>query len=157
MIPVMYLFLLFWKPSLEMNHMDQWDMPWFTIVTRSFLMHFAPLLFHALDITSNQAHLIHSYKTKPKRVIYPWSLLSFLVVGLVFQFLYPDSDSGDMENLQGIEANDFLTRNKIVASLSLLFSFSILYFLILRRAHHSYSNGHYNSSNNNNSVHINKQ
>jgi hypothetical protein len=137
MIPVMYLYLLFWKPSLEVNHMDQWELPWTTVMTRSFLLHFAPLLFHALDITSNQATLIHSYKAKPKRIMYPWSLLSFTLIGFIFEFTVPQFD--DTENLQGISIDDFMRENKLFALLALLFSFAILYFLILRRSYHGHA------------------
>ena len=78
--------------------------------------------------------------------MYPWSILSFLALGFIFEFTFPDSDD-DMENLQGIEINDFLKKNKFIALLSLLFSFSILYYLILRRSYReiiSHQNHHSN-------------
>jgi len=143
-IPAMYLHLLVWKPRLELNHMDQWEISWSTILTRSFLMHFAPLLFHGLDIAANQVPLINSYKSKPMRIIYPWTLLSFSLIGFIFEFTFPEND--DTDNLQGIEIYDFLKRSKFVAFLSLLFSFTILYFLILRRSYHHYHNKQHHPS-----------
>lgn len=41
--------------------MEAWDISAKTSVIRSVLIHFVPLFFHWLDITTNQQQLIQSY------------------------------------------------------------------------------------------------
>ena len=128
-----YCHLLMWKPSLETDRMEKWDVPFSTILLRTCLIHFAPILFHSLDISFNQMNLIISYQSKPRKFIYVWSFISFGLLGIVYDFTFPDSE--EMSNLPGIDFRDFLMRNRIIALASTLFACSILYSLILRRAY----------------------
>lgn len=131
LIPAMYIYLLLWKPSLEVDHMELWDVNWSTVVTRSVLINFTPLVFHSLDITTNQSNLINSYKTKAKKPMYIWSIISFPIIGFIYEFTYPESE--DIKDLE--DTNIFLKWNKVIALIALLFSFSILYFLIFKRSY----------------------
>jgi hypothetical protein len=80
-IPVMYAYLLFWNPSFEINHMEQWEVAWSTVVIRAFLIYLAPLFFHALDITANQTVLIYSYKIIPEKLLLIWTVISIPLLG----------------------------------------------------------------------------
>ena len=133
LIPVMYSYLLLHKPSLEIFHMQQWDTDQLTVFTRAFLIHLAPLLFHVLDIASNQVNLIQSYQNKPKKFIYIWSVVSFPLVGLVFELLYPETE--ETNKLLGVSREVFLMRNKVISLFVLMLTFLVLYLLILRRAY----------------------
>ena len=90
------------------------------------------MLFHTLDIASNQANLINSYKTKRPRVLLLWSFISLPLFGFVYEFTFPDNS--ETMDTDGIDRNDFLKINKVLSLGAMLFTFSLLYFLILRRA-----------------------
>lgn len=143
--PVMYGFLLYWTPMLELNHMELWDVPLSTVVIRAAIINLAPLLFHTLDITSNQVNLIHSYKTKPQKIMLCWSFGSFPALGFIFELMYPESE--ETSDLQGISRDEFLKRNRIICFFVLLFSFTVLYLLILRRAYPSKPAQHHSQNN----------
>lgn len=98
--PVMYGHLLIWKPQLEVNNMENWEISWPTIVARSFCIHVAPLLCHTVDITANQVPLIHSYRTKTRKIMYSWSAFSFVSMGIIYELTYPDTD--ETRDLRGI-------------------------------------------------------
>jgi hypothetical protein len=132
MLPL-YCHLLMWKPSLETDRMELWDVSFSTIVTRSGLIYFAPVLFHALDVSFNQMTLIASYQMKPRKLMYGWSLASFAVFGLIYNMVYPESE--ETNNIPGIDSRDFLLRCRILSILSTGFTFTLLYSLILRRAY----------------------
>lgn len=84
-IPMAYLYLLWVNPFFELNHIDLWDVSLQTIIIRSALVHFAPMVFHTLDMTINQAHIIASYQKKPKSFMCLWALTSFALFGLLFE------------------------------------------------------------------------
>jgi diacylglycerol kinase len=130
--PCEYGHLLLWKPQLELNNMLTWEVSWSTIVTRSFCIQLAPLLYHTVDITANQVALIHSYRTKSRNTMYIWSLISFVMMGFIYEFVNPNSE--ETRDLTGISTFDFVRRSKAVSCIALLFSYLILYLLILRRA-----------------------
>lgn len=65
-IPVSYCYLLLRKPNLELQRMDQWDVPFSVVIIRSCLVHFTPAFLHVLDIWSNLQNLIFMYKKSPK-------------------------------------------------------------------------------------------
>ena len=48
-------------------------------------MHFAPVIFHTLDMTINQAQIIASYQKKPKSFMCLWALTSFALFGFLFE------------------------------------------------------------------------
>mmetsp|Transcript_28630 Transcript_28630/g.48102 ORF Transcript_28630/g.48102 Transcript_28630/m.48102 type:complete len:207 (-) Transcript_28630:1094-1714(-) len=135
LIPPMYIFLIIWNPRLELNNMELWELNWTTIVVRSILINIAPLCFHALDITSNQDNLISSYSTKPKKLMLFWSWSSFVLMGFIFEIMYPETE--ETKELQGINREDFLKLNKVVGFVFLSFSYTLLYLLVLRRAYRS--------------------
>lgn len=128
-----YLFLLLHKPSLETDHMELWDISYSTIIVRSFLINAVPLLLHSLDITFNQKYLISSYQTKPKKVIFTWSLISYSIFGIIYDISYPENE--EMNNIPGIERRDYLWRSRIMTVVVTFFAFSILYSTIIKRAY----------------------
>ena len=69
-IPSIYVYKLIKNPNYEVEHMNSWDLPWSSIVTRSLVFNLAPLVFHAIDITSNQDILISAYQLKPQKAQY---------------------------------------------------------------------------------------
>ena len=131
--PISYLYLLSWKPTFEMDHVEQWDMTFESVLVRSTLVHFAPLIFHALDITVNQTNLIASYSSKPRKLMCLWSLFSFAIFGFVFEFSFPESE--ELIALHGIPSKTFLWYSKLISLAAALFAFFVLHMLILRRAY----------------------
>jgi hypothetical protein len=123
-----YVHLLLWKPNLESDRMELWDIPYSTVVVRAFLINVAPILFHALDITANQAHLVASYQTKPKKLMVAWSLFSFGSLSVIYEFSFPDSEEIN-------SSSGFLMRSRLVSLCASLFAFLLLYMLVLRRAY----------------------
>ena len=133
-MPLMYAYLLFWNPGLELRNMEEWDLSLSTITARSFLIHVAPLLFHTLDITINQEYLISSYRSKPSRIIMAWSVVSFPLLGLLFELTYPETP--ETTNLVGITREEFLYRSKVLGFFGVAFSFCTLYLLVICRAYY---------------------
>lgn len=131
-VPLSYLYLLFWKPNFEFDHVEQWDLPLSTVIIRCVFVYFAPLFFHALDITVNQAHLITSFQTKPKKFMLLWSFFAFGLLGLIFEFSCPESE--ELIALNGIPSKLFIWRSKVISTLASLFAYFLLYMLILRRS-----------------------
>lgn len=131
--PVMYGHQLLWKPQLETSKLESWNISWSTIVLRSFAIHIAPLIFHILDSTANQFTLVHSYERKSPKLMYIWTFASLITLGFAYEFSYPDAE--DVGDLRGISTYEFLSRNKIASGLGFMFSFLVLYLLILRRAY----------------------
>ena len=134
LMPIMYGFLLYWTPRLELNHVELWDVAWSTVVARAIIINVAPLLFHVLDIITNQANVVNSYKTKPKKIMMFWSLGSFAALGFIFELTFPESD--ETSDLTGIDRDEFMRQNKIICLFALVVSFVVLYRLIFRRAYH---------------------
>lgn len=132
LIPVMYLLLWFWSPSLEILHMEQWDLSWKAVIARALLINVVPLMFHVLDIAANQAQIVTVYRPKPKKLGLIWSFCSFPMLGLVFELFFPESE--ELNDLQGIDRESFMKQNRFVCFVALLFSFFVLYLLVLRRA-----------------------
>lgn len=130
--PVSYAYLLVCKPSIEEDHMNQWDLTKNVIWTRSFLIHLAPFLFHILDINANQVTLINIYKMKSKNTIILWSLIAYGIFGLIYLLVYPDNE--DIMGLQGITTRDYLWGDKAISLLASIFAFLLLYMMILRKA-----------------------
>jgi hypothetical protein len=132
LIPVMYLLLWFWSPSLEVLHMEYWDVSWSTVILRALLINLSPLLFHVFDVAANQTHIINAYKSKPKKLGLIWSFCSFPCLGLLFELFFPESE--ELNDLQGIDREEFMKQNRFVCFIGLLIAFSALYALILSKA-----------------------
>ena len=130
-VPMSYAYLLVCKPSIEEDHMNQWDLSKNAIWTRSFLIHLAPFLFHTLDINANQTTLINIYKAKSKNTIILWSLIAYGLFGLMYLLVYPSN-----EEIMGlsISIRDYLWGDKLVSLFASIFAFLILYMMILRKA-----------------------
>lgn len=129
----LYCHLFMWKPSIETDRMELWDVTFNTIVTRAVLIHFAPIVFHALDVSFNQHQIITSYQTKPRKVMHIWAFTSFGMLGIIYNFIYPESE--ETSNIPGIDSRDFLLRSRVVSLIATILSFSILWSLVLRRAY----------------------
>ncbi|KAJ1432675.1 hypothetical protein B484DRAFT_447686 [Ochromonadaceae sp. CCMP2298] len=133
LIPAMYTHQLCWNPRLELNNMETWEMNWTTVVVRAVLINVAPLAFHVLDISANKVNLINSYKTKPSKVMIGWSISSFILLGFIFELIFPETE--ETSELQGITRNDFLKRNKAIGCIALCLSFTVLYLQLLQWAY----------------------
>mmetsp|Transcript_10257 Transcript_10257/g.9927 ORF Transcript_10257/g.9927 Transcript_10257/m.9927 type:complete len:210 (-) Transcript_10257:188-817(-) len=127
-----YLLLLLYKPSLELDHMELWEISYSTIIVRSFLINAVPLLFHSLDITFDQKYLILSYNTKPKKIICVWSLISYTIFGIIYDLFYPENED---YNIPGMERRDFIWRSRIITLLVTFFAFTLLFSMIIEKAH----------------------
>jgi hypothetical protein len=125
-----YSNLLLCKPTLESDHMEQWDMQYSTMVVRAFLINVAPLMFHALDVTANQATLIASYQNKPRALITSWAFFSFGVLSVIYEFSFPDSEEVMSVSPEG----GHLMRSRIITFAVTIFAFMLLYMLVIRRA-----------------------
>ena len=129
----LYCHLFLWKPSIETDRMELWDVTFSTIVTRACLMHFSPVVFHALDVSVNQHQIISAYEKKPRKIMYIWSLFSFGMLGIIYNFVYPESE--EYSNIAGIDSRDFLLRCRVITLIATTIAFTILWSLILRRAY----------------------
>jgi hypothetical protein len=78
-IPMIYGYRLYCKPTYEIDYAEQSDLLWNTILFRSFLINFAPMIFHVLDITTNQDRIIIFYQAKSEKGQIIWSMLGFLL------------------------------------------------------------------------------
>ena len=132
LMPVMYILMWVWTPSIETLHMEQWDQSWKTVVVRAVLINLAPLVFHILDITINRKHIINEYKPKPKKLGLLWSFCSFPLLGLLFELFFPESE--ELNDLREIDRESFLKLNQMVCFAALLVAFAVLYLLVLRKA-----------------------
>lgn len=131
-VPFSYLFLLYWKPNLETDHSNAWDMKLSTLVVRCAMIHFNPILFHSLDVTVNQTNLIAAYQMRPRNFMMLWALFSIPLLGAIHNFLFPPSE--EFSGLNGITTYEFMWGSQIVASSAALVAFFLLYMLVLRRA-----------------------
>jgi hypothetical protein len=132
-IPSVYLLLIYWKPSLEMIHMDIWNISYKSVVIRSILINLAPILFHMLDITLSRRNLIISYQKVPKQMMIIWSFFSPILFGLIFAVCFPDSYESRLEGIF-VPTKDFIWYEYIVSLLASLFAQYLLYFLLIRKA-----------------------
>jgi hypothetical protein len=128
-----YLYLLMNKPSLEIDHMEQWDVSYQTIIARAFLIHASPLLFHSLDITFNQEFIVSSYQTKAKKMMFVWSFMSYGSLGVLFDLVNPENE--ETRSISGMEIKNFLFRSRIISLFVTIFAFSLLYSMILKKAY----------------------
>jgi hypothetical protein len=131
-IPVLYLFLILCKPKLEVEHMDMWELQWHTVITRAILIHLAPLIFHALDLASNQTKLVSSYHGITKKLIYTWTCIAFGIFAILHDFTFPNGD--EVPDLQGISKLEFMRSNKFVFFTANSFAVVLLHFLIFRKS-----------------------
>ena len=129
----LYCHLFLWKPSIETDRMELWDVTFSTIVTRACLLHFSPVVFHALDVSVNQHQIISAYEKKPRKIMYIWSLISFGLLGIIYNIVYPESE--EYSNIAGIDSRDFLLRCRVITLIATTIGFTILWSLILRRAY----------------------
>lgn len=135
-IPVSYGHLLMWKPSLETDRVEAWELPLRVIIGRSVLIHLLPVIFHALDITVNQAHLVHSYQSKPYKAMLVWCALSYALLGLIFELVCPENIELEGIGIEGDidKSREYWHGNKMISLIASIFAFFILYSLVLRRA-----------------------
>lgn len=154
-IPSVYFLLIYWKPTLEMIHMEQWNISYKSIVIRSALINLAPILFHLLDITLSRRTLIVSYQKVPKQVMLIWSFLSPILLGIIFGIFFPDSYETRLQGLF-VPTREFIWYEYIVSLLASLFAQYLLYFLLIRKANlsprRSTSNQRINGISNNNTA-----
>ena len=152
-IPVLYVFLLIWKPKLEINHMEIWEISWTTVIFRAILINLSPLIFHALDLSLNQNKYIISYQAIPSKFIIVWSCLSYGIYNSIFHLLIyqlnknfelnelQDQDNNLSSDLNELNLNintsehDFQRNNRIMFIIANSFAVLLLYLLIFRKAY----------------------
>ena len=66
-IPTLYMYTLIIYPNYEVEHMNAWEMSWKATICRALMFNLAPLVVHALDISTHQQNLIVSYQSKPEK------------------------------------------------------------------------------------------
>lgn len=132
-IPALYICLLVWKPSLEDQHMELWSMDRTAVFVRAFLINFAPLLLHMLELSFHRPELVRAYSSRPAQVMFIWPLVSFTVLFVAFDFTFPSTE--DTEDL-GVGATDDLARaNKLISLSMLAVAYAALYVTVLHRAY----------------------
>jgi hypothetical protein len=92
---------------------------------RSMLIHFAPLLFHALDMAFNQSHLIASYQLKPKTFMCLWCLTSFALVGFAYEMfvVVNNTVNGIFEvDEEDVNASDDITKKQQQQAINIISS-----------------------------------
>lgn len=131
--PICYLTLIYYKESIFREQMEQWDITWAGIIIRSITIYLLPLIFHCVDILSNQSQLILSYQTKPRKFQYFWSLTSFFLFGMIHEFFFSDTREEG-----GIESNGILSFpyvKKCITIILSIFANLILYLIIYKKAY----------------------
>jgi hypothetical protein len=131
-MPVLYGFLILWRPRLEVDHMNDWELSWDTIIARAVLIHLAPIIFHSLDLATNQTILVLSYHAIAKKIIFTWTCFSFGIFAMLHSFTYPNGD--EVTDLQGITKLDFIRSNTFLFLIANAFAVILLYFLIFRKS-----------------------
>jgi len=63
-IPILYLYLLYYRPNMEEENMESWNITWDAALLRTFLIHFAPILCHAADLSRNRDLIVQQYRLK---------------------------------------------------------------------------------------------
>jgi len=122
--PILYAYLLHWKPRLELDRMEALDLPWHDVIIRSSIRNISPIFFHIIDFIINKHSLVQSYHSIPRNVITLWSCLSFGIVGFIFEIIFPDTE--DIQDLKGITAQNFIFRNRVFAALANSFACFLL-------------------------------
>ena len=142
-VPLQYLYSLLWNPLMEINNAAEWEISYSTVIIRSILVHFVPIFFHAIDITTHQTTLIISYQYHPRRIMVLWSIVSYSLYGFIFDFFNPRSSYGDASesisvavDLSAVEHSESRWPGKILIPTGFfIFSFFLLTMLILRPAY----------------------
>lgn len=155
-VPLHYLYALLWDPFIEVNRATDWEVSYSTVIIRSILVHFVPMFFHAVDITTNQALLITTYQWHPRRLMVLWSISSYFLYSFVYDFVNSDNskiyetvalparseDSSVSEftdsSLDGLVNSRLLNWGKLVEPfVFFVFGFFLLTMLILRPAYNT--------------------
>jgi len=131
-IPVLYLYLLYYRPNMEEENMESWNITWDAALLRTFLIHFAPLICHTADLTSNRDSIIQQYRLKPRRLMYVFPAVSFLFLTFIHEFSFPEPD--EATSMDGISREKYLQSNNVISLLSLACAYAVLHQLILKLA-----------------------
>jgi len=128
-IPTLYMYTLIIYPNYEVEHMNAWEMSWKATICRSLMVNLAPLVVHALDISTHQQNLIVSYQSKPEKAQTTWSFVSFFLLELVHEVAYPVTN-----DKFGGSAKSFSGMMKLICIITSCFSFLVLYQTIIKHA-----------------------
>lgn len=138
-IPISYIyFIVFYDSSLEINHMNDWDYEWTTILLRSFMMHFLPMILHIVDMVSNRNSIISAYRSRPKRIMVLWPALSILAVSLCYELLSIENTDDEVElslTVSQAKLEDFYRTNKILSIGTICCGYMLLYLFVFRNAY----------------------
>lgn len=126
-VPALYIYTLVINPNYEVEHMNNWELSWKATVCRALTFNFAPLICHALDVTTHQQYIRVSYQSKPKKVQILWSCIGLFVLEMIHEVVYPvgeDKLGGSTRSFGGIL--------KLICIVVSGFSFFLLYSLIIK-------------------------
>lgn len=134
-IPMSYLLLLSCKPNIEQEHMDEWELSWQVIIIRLLVIYILPIIFHALDLVSNQHILIISYSEMTKQTAIIWTSISFGILYLLYELFIGFESDPDFLNMKiNISFLVFMRIHKIIMIIGNIFAYIILHFLIFRHS-----------------------
>lgn len=131
-VPALYLYLLYYRPNMEEENMESWNITWDEALLRTFLIHFSPFLCHTADIISNRDLIVQQYRLKPRRLMYVFPAVAFSILTFVHEFSFPEPDEATI--LDGDAREKYLQSNNIISFLSLVCAHAVLYQMILKRA-----------------------
>ena len=102
-----------------------------TILIRSVLIYFAPLMLHFVDINLCNEHLVTSYQTKPKKFQIIWSISSFFLLNIIFNLIFPK-----LSDIEG-SLTDFgiSKKSKIIIICMSVLSYAVLHWLVIKKAY----------------------
>lgn len=143
-VPVLYLYLLYYRPNMEEENMESWNITWDAALLRTFLIHFAPLICHSADLTSNQDSIIQQYRQKPRRLMYAFPAVSFLFLTFIHEFTFPEPDEATI--LDGVAREQYLQSNNVISLLSLLCGYAVLYQMVMKLAFDPNAAAHHNNN-----------
>jgi len=131
-VPILYIYLLCYRPNMEEENMETWNITWDAALLRTFLMHFAPIFCHILDISINSESIMQQYRLKPRRLMYIWPLVSFHILTFIHEFSFPEPEEAN--SLNGVAREQYFQFNSMVSLLCLICAYGALYQLIMKPA-----------------------
>lgn len=130
--PCLYVYLLYFHPGLELEHMKSWNLPSYTIYLRTGAIYFAPALYHFMENVLYNQHIIASYRNKSITVIGAWTIAFLFTLSFIYELTFPDTE--ETESLQGISKEDYFRFQKLIFFSILVLAFALYYQFILREA-----------------------
>lgn len=112
--------------------MQMWAMESRSVLTRSFLINFAPIILHGLELFHHSPDLIVSYRSRPWKIMMIFPIIAASCLYIAIEFTFPTTE--DTQEMDGISEDEFFFTSKLVAVCMLVISYAVLYMLILRKS-----------------------